>query len=267
MFRYRRFLHGFAFSLAVTLAAAHPAAGQTPAAPPAPAAPAKAEPLPPAQSLIDRHIEAVGGRKAIQALNSVNIKGSITIPANGMTGTIEVFAARPNKTLAKTTLAGIGEISEGFDGTVAWSKSPMTGPMLATGDELAQKAFDANFDGALGIASRYEAIKTIDRTTFEGRPVYKVALTRKGGGDDIDFYDVETGLKAGSTIERKNPMGTISVTTTLSDYKKFGALLHPTVMKQAMTGVQIVTTFTSIEYNTVDPSVFELPAEIKALVK
>jgi hypothetical protein len=266
MFRSRSFLLGFAFTFGVALAAAQPGFAQ--AKPSAPAAVDKAgEALPAAQAIIDRHIEAVGGRSAIEALNSVNIKGSIAIPSNGMTGTIEVFAARPNKTLAKTTLAGIGDISEGFDGTVAWSRSPMTGPMLATGDELRQKAFDAQFDGALGIASRYDAIKTLEKTTFEGRPVYKVALTRKGGGDDIDFYDVETGLKAGSIIERKNPMGTIAVTTTLSEYRKFGSLLQPTVMKQAMTGVQMVTTFTSIEYNTVDPSVFELPAEIKALVK
>jgi hypothetical protein len=223
--------------------------------------------LPPAQTIIDRHIEAVGGRAALKAHSSANIKGSITIPANGMTGTIEVFAARPNKVVAKTTLAGIGDIAEGFDGKVAWSMSPMTGPMLATGEELTQKAFDANFDGALGIASRYDAMKTVEKTTFQGRPVYKLALTRKGGGDDIEFYDVETGLKAGGIIERKNPMGTISVTSSVSDYKKFGDLLQPTVMKQSTSGVEIVTTFTSVEYDKVDPTVFELPAAIKALVK
>ena len=257
----RALLQGMALAsvLVVTASAQAPAT--------APAQAKADEPLPAAQSVIDRHIEAIGGRSAIKALNSVIIKGSIAIPANGMSGTIEVFAARPNKTLAKTTLAGIGDISEGFDGTVAWSKSPMTGPMLVTGEELAQKAFDSEFDGALGIANRYESIKTLEKTTFEGRPVYKLALTRKGGGTDIDFYDVETGLKAGSIIERKNPMGTISVTTSVSDYKKFGSLLQPTVMTQSMTGVQMVTTFTSVEYNTVDPSVFELPAEIKALVK
>ena len=224
--------------------------------------------LPPAQTVIDRHVEAVGGRAALKAHSSANIKGSITIPANGMTGTIEVFAARPNKVVAKTTLAGIGDIAEGFDGKVAWAMSPMTGPMLATGEELTQKAFDANFDGALGIASRYDAMKTVEKTTFQGRPVYKLALTRKGGGgDDIEFYDVETGLKAGGIMERKNPMGTISVTSSVSDYKKFGDLLQPTVMKQSTSGVEIVTTFTSVEYDKVDPTVFELPAAIKALVK
>jgi hypothetical protein len=139
--------------------------------------------------------------------------------------------------------------------------------MLATGEELAQKAFDAHFDGALGIASRYESIKTLEKTTFEGKAVYKVALTRKGGGDDIEFYDVETGLKVGGILERTNPMGTIAVTVAVSDYKKFGDLLQPTVMKQRMNGVEMVTTIASIEYNSVDPSVFDLPAEIKALVK
>lgn len=247
---------GAALTFATLCAAAVVASAQTPAA------------LPPAQGIIDRHIEAVGGRAAIKAHNSVNMKGSITIPSNGMTGSIEVFAARPNRTLAKTTLAGIGDVMEGYDGKVAWSMSPMTGPMLATGEELAQKAFDASFDGALGVAARYDAIRTLEKTTFEGRSVYKVALTRKaGGGDDIEFYDVETGLKAGGILERKNPMGTIAVTSSLTKYTKFGDILHPTVMTQTVSGVQIVTTFTSIEYDKVDPAVFDLPTPIKALVK
>src|SRR5687767_5332593 len=192
-------------------------AAQAPAAPQKPADAA----LPAAQTIIDRYVEATGGRKAYQAVTSVNIKGSLTIPANGMTGTIDVSAARPNKTSVKTNIAGIGEVLEGFDGTTAWSMSPMTGPMLATGAELEQKIFDSDFDRTIGIAQKYESIKTAEKTTFEGRPVYRVELTRKGGGTDVEFYDVETGLKAGGMVERTNPMGTVSVTSALSDYKKF----------------------------------------------
>ena len=265
MFRYRTFLQGFALLAALASVSASPVFAQATAVQPAPAKADTA--LPAAQTIIDRHVAAIGGQKAIKALDSIAMKGSLTVPANGMSGTVEVFAARPNKTLARTTLGGLGEIVEGFDGTVGWSKSAMTGPMLATGEELAQKAFDANFDGALGIASRYESVKTVEKTTFEGTPVYKVALTRKGGGDDIEFYDVETGLKVGGILERTNPMGTIAVTVAVSDYKKFGDLLQPTVMKQRMNGVEMVTTISTIEYNSVDPSVFDLPAEIKALVK
>lgn len=262
------FRQGVALSFVGFLAAGLASAQtQAPTAPAALQKPVEAD-LPPAQSIIDRHIQAVGGRDAIKSHNSVNIRGSVSIPANGMTGTVEVSAARPNKTFSKTMLAGIGEIREGFDGTVAWSMSPMTGPMLATGDELKQKALDADFDGALGIASKYDTIKTLEKTTFQGRPVYKISLARKdGSGDDIEFYDAETGLKAGGVMERKNPMGVISVTSVLSDYKKFGNLMHPTVLKQSTSGMEIVMTFTSIEYDKVEPATFELPAEIKALVK
>jgi hypothetical protein len=259
---------GFAFGLACVLlplpsVRAQATAAQAPAVPPKPADAA----LPAGQTIIDRHLEASGGRKALEAVNSVNIKGSITIPANGMTGTIEVSTARPNKARLKTNLAGIGEILEGFDGTTAWSMSPMTGPMLATGAELEQKIFDSDFDRGMGIAHKYESIRTTEKTTFEGRPVYRVELTKKGGPTDVEFYDVETGLKAGGVIERTNPMGTISATSAVSEYKKFGDLLHPTVLKHTVSGVQIITTFTSIEFNTVEPAVFELPAAIKALIK
>lgn len=241
--------------------ATQPPATQAPAATPAETA------LPAAQTIIDRHIEATGGRKALEAHNSVTVKGAIEIPANGIKGTIEVNAGRPNKTVSKMTLVGLGDFQEGFDGTTAWSINPMTGPMLATGEELEQKAFDADFDRSLGLALKYETIKTAEKTTFEGRPVYRLELTKKGGGTDVEFYDVETGLKAGSIIERKNPMGTISATTALSDYKKFADTMQPTVMKQTVSGTQIITTFESIEFDKVDPAVFEPPAAIKALIK
>lgn len=223
--------------------------------------------LPAALTIIDRHIEVVGGRKALAARTSVHTSATVTIPANGITGSIEVYSARPNKSLTKTTLAGIGEISEGFNGTHAWSISPMTGPMLSTGEELAQKAFDSDFDGALNAASRYQKMTTLEKTTFDGRPCYKLSLIRKDGGEDIEFYDVATGLKAGAIVSRKSPMGTVTATVTMSDYKKFGDLMQPAVMKQSVTGVEILTNITAIEYDKVDPAVFEIPAAIKALIK
>lgn len=247
--------------------AASPVLAQTATAPAPEAKAADAAALPAAQSIIDRHIEAIGGRAALKARTSSHTVGTITIPANGMSGTVEVFAARPNKMVNKTSIAGIGEIMEGFDGTHAWSINPMLGPSLAQGDELAQRAFDSDFDSALNGAARYTAMKTLEKTKFDGRDCYKVSLTRKDGGEDIDFYDAATGLKAGSINSRKSPMGVITATSTLSDYKKFGDILQPAKITISVQGVDMVTTFSSIEYDKVHPAVFELPAQIKALIK
>jgi hypothetical protein len=52
-----------------------------------------------------------------------------------------------------------------------------------------------------------------------------------------------------------------------SDYKKFGDLLLPTTMKQTAMGVQQVLTITAVEFDNVPPSMFEPPAQIKALLK
>jgi hypothetical protein len=239
---------------------------------PAPAAPSRVvaeapASLPSARSIIDRHIAAVGGRKAIMARTSTRMTGTVTMSGNGLTGNLEVLAAKPDRTLSRITLAAIGEILEGYNGAVAWSVSPMTGPMLAQGKELAQKKFDADFYGELRDGARYASITTVEKTTFEGRPGYKVSLLRKDGGEDFEFYDVETGLKTGAIASRETHMGVIATTVWQGDYKTFGGILQPTTFRQTSLGVQIVMSINAIEYDNVAPSAFEPPAAIKALIK
>ena len=254
-----------AIAVVCVLGFAAPLSAQTATAP-APQAKPAAD-LPAAEKIIEKYIEATGGRAAIAAIDSIHMKGTMTVPANGMSGTMELWGAKPNKNLVKQTIAGIGESAEGFDGTVAWANSQMTGPMLLTGEQLKQRMADSDFNVMLNPAARYSAMKTVEKTTFDGKEAYKLAMTRKEGGEDIEFYDVSTGLKLGGIASRKSPMGDITITSTVSDYQKFGSILQPTKMKQSITGIDILVTFTEVEFNKVDPAVFALPAEIKALIK
>jgi len=248
------------FALTATLAAQTP---QTAA--PQSAAAASAN-LPAARQIVDRHLEAIGGRVALLAHSSSHTTGSVQIPGAGMTGTFEAFAAKPDKMLVRMSLGGIGETQEGFNGTIGWSINSMTGPTVLQGKELSEKKFDADFYGEL-TGERYDSMTTVERTTFDGRPCYKVRLVRKGGGEDFAFYDVATGLKAGSITSRESPMGTVTPTTIETDYKKFGNLMQPTMIKMSVMGVETVMTVSSVEYDKVDASVFEPPAAIKALAK
>ena len=224
--------------------------------------------LPSARTIIDRHIEAIGGRKALAALNSHRIKGKMEIPANGISATMEVLSARPDKTIIHMNVPGMGEMSEGFDGTHGWAVTPMTGPALSTGAELEDRKHAAYFDSELREESRYEYMKTVDKTTFEGRPVYKIVLKRKGAAtEDVEYYDVETGLRAGAELTRNTPMGAVNVVAIQTDYKKFGDVMFPTTIRQKMMGAEQIMTLISIEHNVVDPASFDPPAAIKALIK
>jgi hypothetical protein len=239
-----------------------PAAAQAPK----PAAPA-ATALPPAREIIDRHIREIGGREAILAHTSMHIVGTASMPAAGINGKLEIFHAKPNKFLQRVSFSGVGEIEEGFDGKVGWTTSALTGPMLFEGKKLEEQAFDGEFYDELKTPDRYTSITTIEKTTFENRPVYKVRLVKKTGGEDIEFYDVETGLKAGGQATRESPMGPMPGTTAYGDYKKFGTIRQPSTMKMTTLNVQMVMSIAAIEYDTVDPAVFTPPPQIKALIK
>jgi len=243
-------------------------------APPAPSTtkdrdqkPGQENALPSARSIIDRHVKAIGGRAAILAHTSSHATGTFSMPAQNITGALDVYGAKPDKSLLKFSLGGIGDIVEGFDGTNGWALQPMTGPMLKEGKELAERKLDADFYSDLKDPEHFPSMKTLEKTTFDGRPCYKISLVRKGGGEDIEFYDVETGLRAGALLTRESPMGAITATQTLSDYKKFGDLLVPTTMKQSQMGVEQVLKITTFEWDNVPPSTFDPPAQIKALIK
>jgi hypothetical protein len=62
-------------------------------------------------------------------------------------------------------------------------------------------------------------------------------------------------------------MGAVTATQIQADYKKFGDMLVPTTLKQNAMGVEQVFTFTTFEYDKVDPVVFQPPAAVKALIK
>lgn len=254
----------------VTLAAQAPAPATTAPKPPqALPKPAEADAaLPSARAILDRHVQAIGGREAILSHTSSHATGTLSVPSAGITGTLEVFAAaKPNRMLVKISLGGVGEVMEGFDGVNAWSMSPMTGAMVLQGKQLDDKKFDSEFYGELHEGSRYQSLKTLEKTTFDGRPCYKVSLVRPGGSEDFEFYDVATGLKAGSINTRETQMGSITTTSIEADYRKFGNVLQATTLRQSAMGIQQVFTLSVVEYDKVDPAVFEPPAQIKALAK
>jgi hypothetical protein len=240
-----------------------------PARPPkAPAAQAKTgADLPSPRSILDRHLTAIGGRQAVLSHKSIRAAGTLSMPAAGISGTIEVLGAAPNKALLRLSLGGVGEVLEGFDGVHAWGMSPMTGPTLLEGKQLEDKRFDAEFHSEVKPESRFVSMKTLEQIEFDGRQCYKVQLVRKNGTEEVEFYDVETGLKAGSINSRETAMGKMTATTMLKDYKKFGNLLQATTLQQKVGPVEQVIKLESLEYDAVPASAFDPPAAIKALIK
>jgi hypothetical protein len=251
------------FSLVARLAAVLLLVAQQPVAPAKPA-----EPLPNGRDVIDRYIKAIGGRDAVLSHTSLHTTGTYAVPASGMIGTLETFsAAKPDRVLQKVIVPGVGEILTGYDGEHGWSVNPMMGPMLQQGKELEQTRLDADFYSELRDPAKYKSITTVEKTTFENRPCYKVSLVHLDGSEDFDFYDSETGLRAGGIQTRESPMGRVTTTSVEGDYKKFGNLMQATTLSVKAMGIEQKITLSSIEYDKVQASAFEPPDAVKALIK
>lgn len=225
------------------------------------------EKLPPAREIINRFVEASGGRHAMARHQSRRAVGRISMPAQGVEGDVEILAARPALMRLRMTIPGVGEIQSGYDGNVGWSMNPLTGPMLMQGKSLEQTMADADFDSALHPATQYKTLETLEKTTFEGRPAYKVRAVRTTGDEDFEYFDAENGLMLGAEVTRESPMGPVKATHVTSDYKDFGGVKIASRITQRLMGTEQVITITEIEYDKVDRSAFALPPAIQALVK
>jgi hypothetical protein len=231
------------------------------------AAPAAAPPLPNAKDIVAKHLAAIGGEAAFKAVKSVHAKGTFELPAQGIKGDLEVIAARPNKMINRVEIPGVGHAETGYDGKVAWSIDPLEGPKLLTGRALTEIGEDAWFDGALHASDRVKELTTIAKVEFDKRPAYQIKVVHLSGVEQMEYYDVETGLQLGSESQRETPMGVLPVKAMLRDYTKFAGLLQPTVLVQSTMGMDQVLRISSYEYNTVVATAFDPPPAIKALIK
>src|SRR5262245_45170101 len=74
--------------------------------------------LPSPRDVLDRYAKEIGGKSAFGKHDSQRVIGTIELPAQKISGKMEVFAARPNKLLMKVSMPAIGDVTTGFNGEV-----------------------------------------------------------------------------------------------------------------------------------------------------
>ena len=76
------------------------------------------------EQILDKYVEALGGRAALGKVNSRSSKGTFTSINLKTKGPIEIYTKAPNKWLMVLLAQGYGNYRRGFNGTVAWEKYP-----------------------------------------------------------------------------------------------------------------------------------------------
>lgn len=222
--------------------------------------------LPTPAALAARHDSLVGGRAALEGARSMRMVGTLAVTAMGLEAPLEILKVKPNRYLFRAQLGPMGELLSGFDGTHAWAIQSGMGPTLVTGAEGKLIADQADFFADLHDLSRFDRVETVDQTTFEGRPTYRVRMTRPTGEVLTEYFDVETGLSAGVSASVTGPMGAMELVSVFQGYQRFGRVLRPTRTIQRNPQFETLLTISAVEFDGVSDEAVAMPAAVRALI-
>lgn len=219
-----------------------------------------------AKEILERFATLVGGEEAFAKIRSQHARGRFEIKGQEVKGAIDIFASQTNRLVMHIDVPGLMKMSTGYDGKTGWSSNPLTGPMLLKDKALEAFATQSDFDGVLHRMDKFKKVEKLGKTEFQGETCFKVLLVYKSGVEITEYYSEKSGLVLGFESTQDTPLGSVKVVSILEDYKKFGDILMPSKISQELFGMRQIIWVDEVEFNTVPDSVYELPADVKALV-
>jgi hypothetical protein len=224
--------------------------------------------LPSADSLFDRHLQAIGGIEGLEAGMSSSAVIRMEIPLAGMSGTVTMISDNGERLFIEHSLPGATEGVTVVVGEMAWSIDSVSGPRLIDGDELKALRMDNDPLAAAHYVEMYPVRETVALIEFNDEAAYQVSASTEWGKTDTLFFAVESGLAIGSTTTESTAVGEMVVTTKMLDYEIFSGMLMPSVISQTAGPMVINLIVESVTLNPViDSSIWVPPPEIVELME
>ena len=222
-------------------------------------------PLPAAALVLDRYVQATGGRGALLQYKSMTMHQRFQVSAQKL-DVESVSFSKGLKALQKTFLLGGKVDVSGYDGQVAWDLDPDGKVTLFHGDIVKTIARDADMYYHLHVVEYFKKLDVVGVAPFAGHQCYDLKGVNNWNQPNEQFYDTSSGLLIGYHFNTKWRGGPGDTTATFEEYKDFGGVLMPakTTGRDA-DGVSIAL-ITSVTYDDVDDSVFVLPDAVKQAV-
>ncbi len=221
--------------------------------------------LPEARTLIDRHIELIGGLDALERQTRGTMEGTLSMPAANINGTLTMHIASPSERVMVVDLPGLGKMRSGVKDDLVWSEDPYTGPRILEGEERSIQLETMNPAAAARGESFVSELETVELAEIGGESCYRVRIEWKSGRESFDCYSDDSGLLVGMEMVMRSPMGEMPMTISLGEYKTLGGTMMATLSKQSVMGNEQVMTIESFDPAAPDADLLTLPPAIKAL--
>jgi len=225
---------------------------------------AQAPATPSADQILDRYIQALGGRERLTALTSFAAQGTYEgFDTELEKVPVEVVAKAPGQ---RTTIVHTlrGDSTRTFDGRAGWIVAPdKPVPLLTlTGKDLDGLKLDAELSFPAGIRQALGQWRTgFPKAAIGGHEVQIIQGAGAGGSRVKLFFDKESGLLVRVVRYTETAVGVVPTQTDYSDYREVAGVKMPFHWTVTWTDGQATTELSAVQPNVqIDPAKFAKPA-------
>jgi len=207
-----------------------------------------------AQDVLNKMIDASGGRKALEAVKDTTITGSVELVQMGMNAPITVYQKEPNKVRYDIDIAAAGmTITQAYDGQKAWWTNPQTGATEEMPDFMSKQfAYEAlGVEALLNPAKLGITYVLKPKEKIEDKDYIVLEQTLTDGHKTLMFIDPASYLPYKTATKAMDMTGVeVDSESYASDYKKVGGLMVAHSIRNLQNGAENMRmTITGITYN------------------
>ena len=207
------------------------------------------------QQIIEKYIQAIGGRKKLEEVKTIMIKAQTGL--RGQSLEVTILKKAPNKLVQKMQ-AGTLVQKTIFDGLRGVTSGGGRSTEIV-GDNLELLKFEAQMNGIMKLDQLWIETKLIGEETIDDRPTYKVRFSPKIGKSWTANFDKENGLQLRQEREVDTPNGPLIQITAYDDYRAVDGVLFPFEISQSAGAQEIDTNVLFININEpIEDSEFDI---------
>jgi len=216
-----------------------------------------------APEIIENSLEAIGGRKEIARVRSLEAIADCRGPNGNYT--TEIYSA-PNARLVFKQIRADGNVYLGqTNGRTFWTKNEKSGDFALADEKAAAVWRGHEFQRlAMEIATRFRDFAFAGEENFAGKTALKLNATDETGNPAHVFFDKETRLLLGLTTQ--NPFDRReTIRTVVNEWRQTGKLKLPSRVTATDKKGDFVLRFREIVLNKTDEKIFAVPAKVTAM--
>ncbi len=208
----------------------------------------KVDPSVTVASVVDKYINAIGGKANLSKVNSYTMTGSMSM--QGQNIDIKTTKAQGGKEIQTVSMGAMTLQKQVFDGKTGYSEQGGQKVQM-TKEQIADNLKTTELFEELGF-SKSGNYKLTGIEKINGEDSYAIK-----SGDKTYYYSVKTGLKTGETETVSAQGQTFTVPTTFADYKDVAGVKMPYTITVNQMGAEMVMKVKSYEVNQAKDSDFK----------